>query len=130
MKEIISAFLQRLSDRDADGIEQLFSEDIDWYVPGNPALPWIGYRTKKSDVAAYFQTMWPHFETGKSQTTLNKLFISGDDAVIFASFKHTAASTKRSLETPVALHLTIMNNKIIRLHLYEDTWAVSNAFFD
>lgn len=130
MEAIIKFFLQRLTDRDADGISELFSEEIDWHVPGNPALPWVGYRNKRGDVADYFRTMWPHFVTGKSTTELHKVLIAGEDAVILATFNHTSASTGRSWVTPVALHLTVKEDKIVTLHLYEDTLAVSKAFFD
>ena len=130
METVINTFLKRLTDRDPDGIAQLFSEEIDWYVPGDPALPWVGHRNKRADVADYFRTMWPHFQQGKSTTKLEKIVVAGEDAVLFANFKHTAASTGRSWETPVALHLTILGDKIVRLHLYEDMLAVGNAFFD
>ncbi len=71
----------------------------------------------------------PHFEEGKSIITPGSVVISGNDAVIFANFQHTVVSTGRTFQTPVALHLSVERDKIIGLHLYEDTWVVSNAFF-
>ncbi len=129
-EEIVVNFLGRLAARDPDGMAKLFAEEIDWYVPGNTALPWIGHRSHRADVADYFRTMWPHFEPGKSTASVEKLVVSGNDAVMLGAFSHTAASTGRSWNTPVAMHLAVEGNKIVKLYLYEDTWAVSKAFFD
>jgi hypothetical protein len=119
-----------LAARDPDGMGEYFAEDIDWYVPGDTALPWIGRRSRRADVAGYFRTMWPHFEPGKSTASVEKLIVSGDDAVMLGTFSHTAAGTGRSFTTPVAMHLTVEGEKIVKLYLYEDTWAVSKAFFN
>jgi uncharacterized protein len=92
---IINNFLQRLNNHDAEGVGALFAEDIDWYVPGNTALPWVGSRSHRADVAAYFRTMWPHFEDGKSIVTPGSLVIAGNDVVIFVNFQQTVVSTGR-----------------------------------
>ena len=128
-EEIVNGFFGRLAARDPDGMAEHFAEDIDWYVPGNPALPWIGRRSRRADVADYFRTMWPHFEPGKSTASVEKLIVSGNDAVMLGTFSHAAAGTGRLFTTPVAMHLAVAHGKIVRLYLYEDTWAVSQAFF-
>jgi uncharacterized protein len=120
--------LQRLAGGDSDSIAALFADHIDWLVPGNPALPWVGARTERSEVADYFRTMWPNFEPGKSSSDLESVVVDGEHAVIFAMFTHTAATTGRSFRTPVALHIVVRDGAIAKLHLYEDTWAVSAAF--
>jgi ketosteroid isomerase-like protein len=129
-KNLITAFLERLTARDADGMWDLFAEQIDWFVPGSIDLPWTGRRSKSGDVAVYFKTMWPHFAEGKSETALEKILIKNNDAVVFAKFTHFAKSTGRGFQTEVALHFTIQDEKIVRMHLYEDTLAVSQAFFN
>jgi ketosteroid isomerase-like protein len=129
-EELIGSFLQQLGNYNAEGAAGLFAEDIDWYVPGDKSLPWVGHRSHRADVADYFHTMWPHFQKGKSIITPGSMLVSGNDVVLFADFQHTAASTGRTFQTKAAFHLTISDGKIIRLHLYEDTFTVSRAFFD
>ena len=128
-QEIVARFFERLAARDPDGMAKLFAEKIDWHVPGDIALPWIGHRSHRAEVANYFRTMWPHFEPGKSTASIEKLIVMGNDAVMFGTFTHTAASTGRSFTTPVAMNLVIKGGKIVQLYLYEDTLAVSRAFF-
>jgi hypothetical protein len=74
--------------------------------------------------------MWPAFAPGQSTATLDKVVIDGDDAVVFSSFTHTVARNGKRLRTPAAMHLTIANGQIVRMHLYEDTLAVHEAFKD
>lgn len=127
-ENLIMSFLDRLGAQDAEGIQSLFAENIDWFVPGNSALPWTGKRTRRSDVAEYFRTLWAGVKAGESTVVPGKVLVSGADGVVFAHFTHTAAPTGRVFETPVALHLEVAEGAIIKLHLYEDTLAVSNAF--
>jgi hypothetical protein len=129
-EEIVTGFFGRLAARDPEGMGEYFAEAIDWYVPGDTALPWIGHRSRRAEVADYFRTMWPHFEPDKSTASVEKLIVSGNDAVMLGTFTHTAASTGRSFTTPVAMHLAVEGDKIVKLYLYEDTWAVSKAFSD
>ena len=129
-ENVITSFLERTTAGDADGISDLFAEEIDWFVPGSVDLPWTGRRSKSGDVSVYFRSMWPHFIAGKSEYRPEKIIIKDHDAVVFARFAHFAKSTGRGFETEAALHFTISDGKIVRMHLYEDTLAVSKAFFD
>ena len=129
-EEIMASFMDRLGEQDAEGIGELFADEIDWYVPGSEALPWTGRRSRREHVAEYFRTIWPVFVSGQSTVSLGKIVIDGDDAVVFSSFSHVVAKNGKRLNTPAALHLTIGNGLIVRMHLYEDTLAVHEAFKD
>ena len=129
-ERVVASFMDRLGHRDAEGIGELFADEIDWYVPGSDALPWTGSRSRREDVADYFRTLWPAFVPGQSMATVDRLVIDGDDAVVISRFSHVVAKNGRRLNTPAALHLTIANGQIVRMHLYEDTLAVHEAFKD
>ncbi|GAA4827042.1 hypothetical protein [Streptomyces ziwulingensis] len=49
--------MERLGKQDPNGIQELFAEEIDWYVPGSDTLSWTGRRTRREEVAPYFSTM-------------------------------------------------------------------------
>jgi uncharacterized protein len=129
-KNITTEFLERLANGDADGLSDLFAEQVDWFVPGSIDLPWTGRRSKGGDVSVYFRSMWPHFIAGRSESVLEKIIIKDYDAVVFARFTHFAKNTGRGFETEAVLHFTIQDERIVRMHLYEDTLAVSQAFFE
>jgi ketosteroid isomerase-like protein len=129
-EERVANFLDRLGERDAEGIGQLFADDIDWFVSGSQSLPWTGARSRREEVAEYFHSMWPAFVSGQSTATLETVVIGGNDAVIFVTFGHTVAKNGKRFTTPAALHLTVEKGQIVRMHLYEDTLAVYDAFSD
>jgi uncharacterized protein len=125
--DTIDSFLQLLAAGDADAIAALFSEEIDWFVPGDSRLPWTGPRTRREEVSAYFRTMWPVFVEGASKSAIDQILVDGNEAALFGRFTHTVKSTGRSFTTPVAFRLTVRDGRIERLHLFEDTLAVARA---
>ncbi|MDA0566720.1 nuclear transport factor 2 family protein [Streptomonospora sp. S1-112] len=127
-RAVAEKFLERLGRQDPDGIQELFSEEIDWHVPGSGALPWTGRRTRREEVAPYFTTMWPHFAHGRSKVVLERLIVDGGDVVLLAVFTHTAVTSGKEFTTPVAMHLAVEDGRIVRMHLYEDTLTVAKAF--
>jgi ketosteroid isomerase-like protein len=125
---IVGEVFRLLGDWDAEGVSNMFAEDIDWYVPAAPALPWGGRRSRRSEVKDYFETMWAQFRTAESQLGIDQILIDGEDAVALGSFSHVAITTGERFTTPVALHMRVKDGKVTRLYLYEDTYAVAKAF--
>jgi ketosteroid isomerase-like protein len=123
----VQTYLQKVGEQDVDGIVALFADDIDWLVPGDPALPWIGARHRRDELADYFRTLWSHFVAGQSRVELGKIVIDGPDAVVLASFDHVVARNGRPFHTEVAMHVTVADGRITVMHLYEDTHIVSQA---
>jgi ketosteroid isomerase-like protein len=127
-RTVVGEVFRLLADWDAEGVSKLFAEEIDWYVPTAPALPWGGTRTRRSEVQEFFQTMWAHFDTDQSELGLEQILMDGEDAVALGTFSHVANTTGARFTTPVALHLRVVDGKVTRLYLYEDTYAVAKAF--
>jgi ketosteroid isomerase-like protein len=128
-RDVVLSLLEALSSGDADRIAGLFADHVDWHVGGNNQLAWTGSRNSKAEVAEYFRTLWPALTPGKSSTDLDKVIVEGDDAVVLATFHHTAEPTGVAFTTPVAMHVAVESGRIAELHLHEDTWVVSEAFF-
>ncbi|VXC42398.1 conserved hypothetical protein [Arthrobacter sp. 9V] len=126
-ESLITNFLQGVGAGDADAIAELFTDRVDWKVPGNSALPWIGTRNEKSEVAEYFRTMWSQF-AGPGMAEVHSIVIDGNEGVVLATIGNSSASTGRSFQSPVAIYFQIDDRKISKLHLHEDSWAVSRAF--
>ncbi|GAB3274056.1 nuclear transport factor 2 family protein [Kineosporia babensis] len=127
-RTVAETFLAHLAKQDADGIQELFAESIDWLVSGTDALSWTGRRTRREEVAPYFTTMWPHFVPGRSNVVLERFIVDGGDVVLLAVFTHTVVDTGKEFTTPVALHLGVEDGQVVRMHLYEDTLTVAKAF--
>jgi len=127
-RTVAEKFVERLGRQDPNGIQELFAEVIDWHVPGSDALPWTGRRTRREEVAPYFTTMWPHFAHDKSKVVLERIIVDGADVMLLANFTHTVAASGKEFTTPAAVHLVVEDSRIVRMHLYEDTLTVNEAF--
>lgn len=72
--------------------------------------------------------MWPHFAHGGSKVVLERVIVDGGDVVLLAVWTHTVVATGKEFTTPAAMHLMVEDNRIVRMHLYEDTLTVEKAF--
>ncbi len=127
--EIVEALLERLGTQDADGAAELFAQDIDWFVPGDPDdLPWTGQRSRREHVPEYLRTLWANFVPGESSADIDKILVDGDEAVIFSTFKHKVEKNGNTLLVSTAMRIVVDGGKIVKMHLYEDTAAVRDAF--
>lgn len=124
----ISEFLTRVGDLDAVGASQLFADEITWDVPATEGLPWGGHRTRPSEVADYFKTMWSFFEIEKSVVQIDQMIIEGMDGVALGRFSHVAKTTAKPFATAFAMHMKVISGRIVQLQLYEDTYTVAKAF--
>lgn len=127
-RSVAEKFVERLGRQDPDGIQELFAEEIDWHVPGSDALPWTGRRTRREEVAPYFTTMWPHFAHGRSKVVLERVIVDSGDVMLLAVFTHTVVASGKEFTTPAAMHLVVEDSRIVRMHLYEDTLTIDEAF--
>ncbi|MBW8800138.1 MAG: nuclear transport factor 2 family protein [Streptomyces sp.] len=127
-RDVAEKFFRLLAGGDLDKVAAVFADDIDWYVPGSASLPWTGARTKRSEVADCFRTLGTHIVPEKNVDDIEALLVDGDHAVMLGRFTRVARGTGRTYITPVAMHLQVADGEIVKLHLYEDTLAVAEAY--
>ncbi|MFD9658158.1 nuclear transport factor 2 family protein [Streptomyces mirabilis] len=129
-RDVVEKFFGLLAGGDPDKLAEVFADDIDWYVPGSASLPWTGPRTKRSEVADYFRTLGANIVPEKNVDDIEALLVDGDHAVMLGRFTRVAKSTGRTFDMPIAMHRKVAGDKIVKLHLYEDTLAVAEAYAD
>lgn len=127
-RSVAIKLLECIDRHDLAGINDLFADDIDWFVPGSSALPWTGRRTRGSQASDFFAVMWPHYVPGRSSATVDDIVSDDENVIVLGSFSHVIESNGNAFATPVALHLKVAGGKIVRLQLYEDTLLISQAF--
>lgn len=126
-REVAETFFALVGARD-HAVAELFADEIHWYVPGEPVLPWAGPRTRKSEIEPFFRTLWSMTVPGETRIITAKLIVDGKDAVMLGQFSHVVAKTGKSFTIDMAFHLIVENGKIVHLHLYEDTLTAARAF--
>ncbi|MFD8809495.1 nuclear transport factor 2 family protein [Streptomyces sp. NPDC059597] len=127
-REVVENFLGLLAAGDPEAVAGLFAEEIDWYVPGSPQLPWTGRRTTRAEVADYLRVLGENIVPEKNVDHVEALVVDGDHAVLLGEFSRVARSTGHTYQMPIAMHFKVANGEIAKLYLYEDTLKVAQAY--
>jgi ketosteroid isomerase-like protein len=124
--EVVQLFLERLGKGDVDGITELFADDIDWRAPGT-VLPWAGRRSHRSEVPEFFRVLESACVPAETRVDVEKILVDGEDAVVFGTYHRRFAKNGRNFDTPEAVHIRVVDGRIVRWHLYGDTGLVEDA---
>lgn len=124
--EVTQQFFGHVGARDLPAIVSLFADRIDWSVPGN--FPWSGRRTEKTQIAGFFEQMWPYTVAGKNEVLDPTMIVSGEDVALFGTFRQTLVASGDTVDIGVACRLKVVDGKIVRLNMVEDTQVVAKAF--
>lgn len=124
--QTLQNFLQHLTRRDLDKLVSLFSERVDWSIPGDEAkAPWLGKRRSREEVRQSYRMLWQHTEP--LSATIDHIFTDGEHAVITGEFSTRMLPTGKVVDSPFCIRLTIKEGLITRYRLLEDSYAVSQA---
>ncbi|ATB36167.1 hypothetical protein CYFUS_001581 [Cystobacter fuscus] len=126
-RAIAGAYFARLrAGAEPDAIASLFSEEVDWDIPGDTRrVSWIGRRTGRAGVADFFRSLREQVEPLRFE--VRSLVVDGDEAVALGALESRVKRTGKIIESEFALHMTIRNGLIVRYRLFEDSFAVARA---
>jgi ketosteroid isomerase-like protein len=109
-----------------EDIASLFSEDVDWDIPGNVEIvPWIGKKIGRTGVADFNHQIRTLVESVRFE--VSNFLVGGNRAVVLGALESRVISTGKLITTEFAYDLTIENGQIIRFRMFEDSFAVSEA---
>ncbi|MEO3868970.1 nuclear transport factor 2 family protein [Nonomuraea sp. B12E4] len=127
-RDIVEELLRRTGANDYDRAADLFADKIDWQLDWpageHPSAPWIRPRTGSRDMAEHFRLLDAHHVLERDATTVARILVDGDDAVVTGEIVRTSKATGRAFTAAFALHLTVEDGLITRFHLYEDSLSV------
>jgi ketosteroid isomerase-like protein len=123
---IVGEFLQFLTQRNLENLVGLFSEQVDWYIPGDrKKAPWLGRRNSREEVRQFYELLWESTEPLSAQ--IDQLLTAGNTAVITGDFSTKMLQTNKVVDSLFSIQLTVENGLIVRYRLLEDSYAVSVA---
>ncbi|GAA1682584.1 nuclear transport factor 2 family protein [Nonomuraea maheshkhaliensis] len=130
-RDTVQELLRRIGEGDAERVAGLFAERCDWKfswpAEGHPSVPWIRPRSSRDDAAEHFRTLAAHHVPELNATSVARVLVDGDDAVVLGDIVQTAEGTGETYTSPFALHLTVEDGHITRYHIYEDSLTVAMA---
>lgn len=125
-RTIVNQYFQAVREAAPEAIAALFSEDVDWYIPGDVArVPWIGRRTGRAGVAAFFRELRASIES--IRVDIRAVLVEGERAVVMGHLVSRVVSTGKLIETDCAIELVVKDGLIAKYVLLEDSFAVVQA---
>ncbi|WP_316811632.1 nuclear transport factor 2 family protein [Pedobacter heparinus] len=125
-RNIVHQFYQALANQELDQLLHLFSEQPDWDVPGNQELaPWLGKRSSRKEIRDFFVLLWQSIEPVSAE--IDHVLAEGDFAVVTGEFSSVMLRTGEIYSSIFSAHFTVLDGKIIRYRLQEDSYGLVEA---
>ncbi|MDQ0581262.1 nuclear transport factor 2 family protein [Streptomyces rishiriensis] len=106
----------------------LFADSVWFSIPHPPGIPWVPEVDSADGMRTFFELLQSHVRA--KEFALRQIVAEGDDVVLIGRMVSEVKKTGRDIDTAFALHATVQDGRITRYHLYEDTYAVAQAYFD
>lgn len=125
-RRVVAQFFERIGvGADPTAIASLFSEDVDWFVPGDERIPWIGRKLGRAGVADFIRDL-RRFTT-PIRVDIRKIVTEGENAIALIELETQVTTTGSIIRTEAAFDFTVRDDLIVRFRLFEDSYAVSRA---
>ena len=125
-QSIIQTFFKHLSERNLKELTDLFSDKIDWYIPGDQTkAPWLGRRSNKQEVSDFYKLLWKNTEP--VSVKVENVFIDNNKAVIAGEFSTKMLQTDKIVDSLFFIQIKIQDNLIVKYRLLEDSFAVAKS---
>lgn len=109
-----------------DAILDLFSESVDWDIPGDlDTVSWIGPRKDREGVGAFFRELAERIEP--RGVKVRRILADHDTVVVLGDLESLVRATGKLIRSPFAYDLTVQEGKIVRYRMLEDSHAVARA---
>ena len=126
-RTVVKQYLDRIqSSAKLEAIAALFSEDVDWNIPGDVDLvSWIGRRKGRNGIADFIRDLREQDEPIRFE--IHSIVVEGEKAVTLGEFASRVKKTGKVIESEFAIEFTVQDGLIARYRLFEDSFAVAQA---
>lgn len=126
-RAVVEAFLAARIAGDTARLAELFADEVDWQLAENPAVPWIRPRSTAAECAAQFEDLMAYTVPEQARASIDSFLVDDVDAVLTGQLSGTVRATGKSFQGPFALRLTVVDGRITRHHLYENSLSIAEA---
>jgi len=79
--QVVQGLYEAFGRGDMQAVLDAFADEVDWLVPGAPAVPWAGPRTTREQIAAYFDLVGEWLDI--QEHDVQEYLVRGDRVVVF-----------------------------------------------
>jgi ketosteroid isomerase-like protein len=123
---IVQSFFDTFGRGDIPALLQLLTDDIDWKVQGSPDVPWTGQCRGRAQVEQFFSALATAADVQGFQ--IHSQITQDNQAVVLGYFKWMVKETQCTYDGVWAIHIVIRDNKIAYYQMFENSYAVAEAF--
>lgn len=124
---VVREFLAARLAGDTKRLAELFADEVDWQLADNPDVPWIRKRSTAAECASQFTELMTYTVAEDARASVDTFLVDGTDAVLMGYISGTVRATSKSFEGPFALHLTVVDGRITRHRLFENSLSIAEA---
>ncbi len=126
-RAVVQEFLAARLAGDTERLVALFADEVDWQLAQNPVVPWIRKRSTAAECATQFTELMEYTVAEHARVSIDTFLVDGSDAVLMGHISGTVRMTEKSFDGPFALHLTVVQGRITRHRLYENSLSIAEA---
>lgn len=104
----------------------LLAEDVQWFMPTVPGIPFSGSCRGRTQVAEFFEALDEAEDI--LEFTQDEFIVTGSQVAVTGRYRARVRATDRVVETPYAHFFTVVDSRIRLFHEYYDTAAVAEAY--
>lgn len=124
---IVDAFFNAFGSGDIPGLAALFADDADFFVAGSPTVPWVGRHAGKAGFEAFFAS-FGELLSAPEEFVIATRVTEGTDAVVIGRCAFGVLATGKKFDNRFAMHFSVKDGKIVKYHMYEDSYAIHESF--
>lgn len=131
-RAVIEELLRRIGAGDPAAVADLYAEEVDWRL-GWPddehgaSVPWIRHRSTRADIEDHYRTIAEHHVPDAATVAVDRVLVDGPHAAVHGELGQTFRSTGIAYRARFALHLTVVDDRIVAQSIVEDSLAVLRA---
>lgn len=124
--DVLNTFFEKLGAGDLPALLDVIDENVDWKAAGDPQVPWTGQRHGKAAAGDFLATLGQYTEP--VSFTVDRVLGDADTAVAVGAFAHRVLGTGKTFESEFVIRIGVVNGRIVRYRIFEDSYAVGQAF--
>lgn len=123
---IVKGMYQAFQRGDIPEVTGHLADDVEWYIPGPPTIPFAGPRHGLKEVKLFFDLLGQAMET--SDFTPEEYYADGSNVVVIGNEQGRVRATGREYRNDWVMVFKFRGDKVISFRTYEDTAATERCF--
>lgn len=122
-REVIDEFFALQFGEKKGNILDLFSENVDWDLPGNKdKFSWAGKRQTKKEIEEFFKELYSNVKPEKFE--IDFIAVNGENATVTGHLSSKILAYNKVFKTEFVIIFKVLDGKIVKYHFMEDSYKL------